>query len=103
MTESFRSMFVTKFLKSLDEDIQHVKPMELGVLFERYQKLYQVTPKDLHPRVFEQLSLGLLLWMASSGGPEEEDVRFVELMALCKRDLAALVTRYSELRSKPEQ
>jgi hypothetical protein len=96
MDDTFRSVFILKMLKTLETEAQLVKPMEIGILHERYAKIYRDTPPDLRPRVFEQLTLSLLLWTTTSDKVHiNDDVKFVQFVSHCKRVLDELVTEYT--------
>jgi hypothetical protein len=96
MDESFRKVFIVKMLKTLETEAQFVKPMEVGILHERYGKMYRDTPAELRPRIFEQLTLSLLLWATASDKIHpSDDVKFVQFVSQCKRVLSKLVIEYN--------
>lgn len=98
MDETFRQRFLVKFLKNLEHQTNHIKAIELGVLHERYSELCKNTPKKLRARVFEQVSLGILLWIACSADNlyTNDDIAFMNFLNECKISIGEIVRKYTE-------
>jgi hypothetical protein len=91
----FRYSFLLEYFKTLEQNTIKVKPQEMGILRERYQKIYSQTPRHLRPRVFEQLLCSVQLFAAQSEELYKEDnLAFAAFLLKLSKSLNEIIEEY---------
>jgi len=97
MGDSFRKEFLLKYLVSVEKESVHVTPIEVGILHERFSRMVTNTPNEMKPRVFEQLCLSILLWIASSSDVyAKQDIKYIQMISNCKRLIDEIISAFND-------
>jgi hypothetical protein len=97
-------MFYQQFLEEIESTLVKVQPSELGLIRRRYQDMFNITNREMRPRIFEQLTLGVLIWISMCMNETNSTTLDETYFALqTKRDLSKKVEEFERLFAfKPE-
>ena len=92
----FRTSFVNKLLKVVETEAIFIKPAEIGILKDRYMKLYE-NNDTAKARLFEQLCVSVLLWGAASSDHlfPGDDLKYIAFMTACQDNYRTLIHQFT--------